>query len=41
MLNPSVDIYIYNNKEDFTFLYLVAEDDYVIISGNLKKKLSL
>ena len=26
-----------NNKEDFTFLYLVVEDDYLIASGNFKK----
>src|ERR1700679_3594338 len=30
-------MHVYNNKEDFTFLYLAAEDDYLITSGNLKK----
>ena len=30
MLNPNADIYIYNNKEDFTFLYSVAENNYLI-----------
>ena len=35
--NPSTDIYIYNNKKDFTFLHLTAENNYLIISRNLKK----
>jgi len=26
-----------NNEEDFTFLYLAAEDDYLIASGNFEK----
>jgi len=37
ILNPSVDTHICNNKEDFTFSYLAAEDDYLITSGNFKK----
>jgi len=31
-------MYVYNNKEDFTFLYPVVEDNYLIASGNFKKK---
>ena len=30
-------MHICNNKEDFTFSYLVAEDDYLITGGNFKK----
>ena len=30
-------MYVYNNKEDFTFSYLVVEDDYLITSENFKK----
>ena len=37
MLNFSVDIYIYNNKKDFIFAYPIVKNNYLIISGNLKK----
>jgi len=37
LYNPSIDTYVCNNKEDFNFLYLVAEDDYLITSGNFVK----
>jgi len=37
MLNPNVNTHVYNNKEDFTFLYLVAENNYLIAGGNFVK----
>jgi len=37
ILNPSADTHVCNNEEDFTFSYLVAEDDYLIASGNFMK----
>jgi hypothetical protein len=37
ILDPSTDTHVCNNKEDFTFLYPAAEDDYLITSGNFKK----
>jgi hypothetical protein len=30
-------MHICNNEEDFTFSYLVVEDDYLIAGGNFKK----
>jgi hypothetical protein len=30
-------MHICNNKEDFTFSYLVVEDDYLITNGNFEK----
>jgi hypothetical protein len=37
ILNPSVDIHVCNNEEDFTFSYPAVEDDYLIAEGNFKK----
>ena len=37
ILDPGADTHVYNNEEDFTFLYPVAEDDYLIAGGNFKK----
>jgi len=37
ILDPSANTHVCNNKEDFTFLYLVAEDDYLIAGGNFIK----
>jgi hypothetical protein len=30
-------MHVCNNKEDFTFSYLVVEDNYLIAGGNFKK----
>jgi len=30
-------MHVCNNKEDFIFSYLAAEDDYLIAGGNFKK----
>ena len=37
ILDPGADTHVYNNEEDFTFLYPVAEDNYLITSGNFEK----
>jgi hypothetical protein len=37
ILDPSADTHVYNNEEDFTFLYPAAEDDYLIAGGNFEK----
>jgi len=37
ILNPSADTHVCNNKEDFTFLYPAAEDNYLIAGGNFEK----
>ena len=37
ILDPGADTHVYNNQEDFIFLYPAAEDDYLIAGGNFEK----
>jgi hypothetical protein len=37
ILDPGADIHVCNNKENFTFLYPAAKNDYLITGGNFKK----
>ena len=37
ILDPGADTHVCNNEEDFTFLYLVVEDNYLIAGGNFEK----
>jgi hypothetical protein len=37
ILDPGADTHVCNNKEDFTFSYPAAEDDYLIAGGNFEK----
>jgi len=37
ILDPGADTHVCNNKEDFTFSYPAAKDDYLIAGGNFEK----